>query len=103
MSSKRNPKGCTSFRCVEEAMQKCNCKGIAFFILATLVAEPPPANFVVERAYESFTRFKMLGFVGSPKYEIPEHVLRFAEQVHASKHPIQLVNEHRATLVASVA
>jgi len=81
-------------------MQKCDCKGIAFFILATLVVESSPPNFVAERAYDRFTKGKMLGVVGSSKYEIPEHVLRFAEQVHASKHPIQLVHEHRAKLRA---
>lgn len=102
MASKRNPKGCTSLKCVEDAMQKCDCGALIFFIHASIVKGSPP-GFNVNLAAEQFTKFRHHGSVVYPDYEIPVCVLRFADMIHSSKCPLQLLRDLQAVARLSMA
>lgn len=91
MASKRKLNGSTSVRCVEDSMKKCACETWKFFFLAAVDQKVQDTD--ITEATKHFICFQREGANEYPQYRIPGYALRFAEKVHTSKSPQQLVKE----------
>jgi hypothetical protein len=83
MASRKKKDGCTTVRCVKEAIQKCDCSAFAFFHRAA--ANTGMVN--VNRDVALFEKFQKDGITAVPGYALPEYVLEFATTVLAQKSP----------------
>ncbi|MBI5406034.1 hypothetical protein HY972_03320 [Candidatus Kaiserbacteria bacterium] len=89
MASKKKPDGCTTVRCVLEAIQKYGSPSILAFFISAMGSEDAPEGFNLEVEVARFYDMKTYGLSKTPiGYKIPQFVLRFSEKVlgNGSRH-----------------
>ncbi len=81
MSSKRKRNGETAISLVESALAKCRVNEETFFAHAALKIGPLEGVPLIQ-AVDHFRQVRKGGIAAVPQYQVPQPVLRLAEEIH---------------------